>query len=705
MERVKMLRAWWSTIGWTTRVCVLVWIIFGGFGLFQILTHLSVIQGDRPPNEVALRNASWSPIYGFGHTCAPHLLANASILLVDPMGGPQAGFDAFDVQTGIDRANTVTFVYELYPRPETTEAHSTGGRNRDNITQDYVAIWAQRSFRSESAYAAAQTAATRISSSNSVTKVCSYEDAVGNWGVVYALSSRARAAQTRLESLVAQEPSSVLGIALIRVILGLIGLWGIGFIVALLVGQTRIPRALALLLGLPLGSIAVTVEMLVLSFVGISWSLPLLCAPWLLLALLACILFVARHGLLGASRLLWSVCGSLQRTYHALRSLNMLEGVACAFLVLLLAVVVGAATLNLPAADGFAIYYFKARAFYHDLSVVPYYQEAMHSQDLVFTTPAHPPLVPLTVVWLYFWIGGVNEHVSLLLWPAWYIVTLGIFYWTLRGVTSRNVALWLTVAFSVCAFPFTGAAVLGSFTDMPLGAFLLMGSAFLWRKLSFPTSHGELIIAGVLLGSLGLIKEEGLVLSLVAIILFLVLYVWEGNTERLRRLAPVAIGLGVPCLLILAPALAIKFAYAPVELLVGHSGLGAQTLSYNVVVTATGYMVRAAYYWLPVVVLLGCAVIVRLASGAGVRWMPRRTLFLLALVSVQSLVDIAAMAVSPNEVHMEVATGAVRLILQLTPLLLLAAFDLWTVLVQQDGERATSSPLTAQVATSTRTHR
>lgn len=674
----------WSKLRWTTRLCVLVWVIFGTFGFGRILTSLSAITAYTSSHEVAQRNGEWSPVYGFAHQCAPHLLANASVLLVDPTdGSPLGSGTSSPAQAAIDSSNTIAFMYALYPHAVTTMPSVAANWTAGHVAQDYVAIWAQRAFRSVSARDTAQAAGERISAGGSAILVCSYADAAGDRGALYAVSSRARGARAALASAAPQPPGSVTVMSLIRVLLGLICLWGIGFMLItliMLLGRMRVRMPLAAFLGLPIGCIAISVEMLCLSLAGQTWSLTLLCAPWLVLA---CALLLAGCQPIGDFR---HAIHPLQTLRRELRTMRVEEVVAGGVLALTIMVVVGTAAYHLPFSDGFNFYYFKAQAFYHDLSVAPYYRQSMNAQDLLFTIPAHPPLIPLTVTWLYLWIGGVNEHVSLLLWPALYVAALAMFFWTVRGVSARPVALWLTAAFAVCAFPFTTSALAGSFTDMPLGAFLLMGSALLWRRLSHSTSDSELIGAGVLLGALPLIKEEGLPLSILAAALFLWLYSWQPSTQRLRRLAHGMIWLGLPCLLTMVPGLVIKLVYAPVELLVGQRGLAAHSLISSIVVAWLGFTERAVYYWLPVVALLGIAVtrgfLSRHQARHQLRTVPRRTWFLVALVGMQCLVDVAAMAVNPVEVHTEIQVASVRLILQLTPLVMLASLDLWPMLTQ-----------------------
>ena len=67
----------------------------------------------------------------------------------------------------------------------------------------------------------------------------------------------------------------------------------------------------------------------------------------------------------------------------------------------------------------------KARLFYLHQGIMPFFAE---TPRFIFTHPAHPPLVPVAVAWSYLFVGRIDEHSTLLLWPAFYAsLVLGFF--------------------------------------------------------------------------------------------------------------------------------------------------------------------------------------------------------------------------------------------------------------------------------------
>jgi hypothetical protein len=589
----------------------------------------------------------------------------------------------------IDAADAVAYMYAIYPRSITTASDPSTTRSITSraalSAYAYVAIWRQQSGRTARARAAADAAAQQIVSLGAASLVCSSRGSSGGVGALYAVSSRARSAQATLAHTASAPLASFSLAALMWAILGLICLWGIGMVIVVALGRARLSTSLAITLGIPVGSIAICIEMLVASWLGIPWSLPLLGLPWLLLVLLVAVMLRVR-------------CAEALRSFQLRRSLKARfrprrSGSTLALVLLgaLVALVVGIAMYNLPYGDGFHFYFFKAKAFYLDHSVAPYYRAALHDPDTVLTIPAHPPLISLGVTWLYLWIRSVNEHVALLLWPALYLSALGLFYGAISEHFNGSAAAWLTIALAACAYPLTGNTAAGSYTDVPLAVFLLMGCLLLWRRLTAPTMNRELVIAGILLGALPLVKEEGLPLSIFAIASFVGWYSWKLGRQRLRESTHAACWLGLPWLLTAIPSLLIKVVYAPPEFLVAQHGRSFDALLTSLAASLIGFGGRAIFYWLPVLVLLVVVIITSLVKRSR-PCPPLRTLFLLTIVCSQSLLDIVAMAVSPLEVNTEVQVTAYRLILQLTPLLVLASVDLWLALSRMAPRVRTGEP-------------
>ncbi len=361
------------------------------------------------------------------------------------------------------------------------------------------------------------------------------------------------------------------------------------------------------------------------------------------------------------------------------------------------AIVVVIAPAHLPFSDGFQLYFFKAHAFFADRSIVPYYT---HSTELSYSIPAHPPLIPLSVTRLYLFMGDVNEHAALLLWPSLYISLVTAFFFVARSGLPRRVALWCTLAFMLI----TSTAIAGGFTDMPLAANLFMSSGLIWLwAVSPPSSTRLLIVAGLLLGATTLTKEEGFPAALVVLAASPLLIRWTTlsafKSTWWRALAAAA----PPCLLAFAWWQILHMSYAVPELLVQPTNRTLGTMLSRIVVSAAGYLARSISCWFAeLTVIAACLIYVTWSKRRGyltrARVLPVLA-FLGAIVSLKSLGDIVGIAASSVDIHAEVSTTATRLLIQLTPIVFLAAALLLpTIGVGDMSEAKAQTPAAAAIA-------
>ena len=201
-------------------------------------------------------------------------------------------------------------------------------------------------------------------------------------------------------------------------------------------------------MSLPIGCLAVAFELASLSIAQVAWSPFALALPWVVLAAwtgIACRRELAKtgHRLLSAN---WNLGGTA--------FLHSLDRPGAAILLGVGGLLLALAPLGLPAMDGFSAGYFKARFFWANAGIIPFYQNA---GDLFYAQPTHPPLVALTIDWLYL-ITGVNEHATLILWPTLLCSSVMVFYALLRSLTTNRIALWATVAFVLSASDVTMSA-------------------------------------------------------------------------------------------------------------------------------------------------------------------------------------------------------------------------------------------------------
>jgi hypothetical protein len=657
----------------TASIALAIWIAMAAWGAYRLISQVPGRVIAERGQEDSLRNSIWSPIYGFADVCQSGLAAGASVLLVDPTGAPvevraadRTGPAAFGLPGDLDWPNQAVFAYVLYPRPVSAVGHAPLDLRSIAGSSGYIAVWEQRSYRSPEALDSAQRAESDLRSANVGQVTCEYTSPDGDRGVIFR-TSKAEVAPTGAAPTPTPPAGGRVG-AYSRVLLGLASLWVLGFLLVRLLAGGGLPHLLVTGAALPIGCLAAAAQLFAYSAAGISWSGLALVTPWLVVAGIA--VWKDRRRARGWLRRLSvrSLAGSWQ-------GLSTGERLGLAALAGLCLVVTAGAPLGLPWSDGFNLYYFKARAFFSDGSTIPYYQ---HAGSMLFSFPAHPPVVPLSVTWLYVWLGEADEHASLLLWPAIYVSMLTALYALLRTSLPRPASIWYTLAFGLIGYELSTQALLASFADLPLATYLLLACGALWVWAgSNKRTTGALVLAGLSLGAAALTKEEGLVAAAIILTATPLLLSIQAPLWSRIRWSPAAVV--APVFAVIAgPWLLLRIGFHLPELTV-HLG-GGSTVLGRLPAAVTGLGIRAL---LPVLPFLALAVVAVLIGGrSGWRqWLTGRVWFLLFVVAAQLAVDAAAIAAAPVEVHHQVAIAASRLVSQVLPILYLAFAETWAGLI------------------------
>jgi hypothetical protein len=693
-------------LSWVARVCLVVWALAGLYGLYQFVGDAAAATRTLSVDEQTRRTTTWAPIYGFGQACASQLLPQSRVVLIDPTGLTASSSAASAASAGygqapdVDVFNAPAFVYTVYPRKVTPLGHAPTQQELQALVPDYWAVWRQTAFRPDSARSEASSAEDSLAALTGGQKVCAYTDAQGNTGDIFAASPRARAAfasagQAPLLASPQQIETSVTAPfaswgAYWRALLGLASLWIIGVIALrlLLVGAVRW-RVIAAL-ALPVGGLFAALELLVFSLLQIPWSGPLLALPWLLLGALEIFNYFRRYGRSGLPR--WNV-----ETLSRLRPhLALDEYIALAVLAVITLIVIGVSTIELPYSDGFQMYYFKAMAYFTDQNATSYYAMA---KNLSYTIPAHPPLIPLDITWLSLFIGRVDEHSSLLLWPALWISLLAICFLFARALSSRRIVIWVTLSLALFGLV-TSGAMRGGFTDMPLAVYIVVFCfvLLLWAQ-SLSQTLRLAVTAGLLLGAMALTKEEGFIAALVALVVLVAIitaqwrlnrWSWPEVALRFRSVGVIA-AVGV---LTILPWLVLRWRYPLPELLVSLGDMGVVALIERLIMAAVGLALRALVFWAPAVLL---AILWIITRGRTFAWREAVSLLILpfmgALILLMLMADVAGMAVNASAISDEIMHTATRLLMQLTPLIFVISAAFWAGLLRQ--ERA---PVAAKAA-------
>jgi GT2 family glycosyltransferase len=440
-----------------------------------------------------------------------------------------------------------------------------------------------------------------------------------------------------------------------------------GVLLALLPGQRAFGAVERVALAFSLGVGAIVLQIVLYGLVGLTWTVPTLALPWLLLV--AGIAFTRWRTAMQALHSAWAARTSIRVPQHRIASIStpfdllLWIGIASAVAIAWVA----AATHVLGVAggeDAFQQYLLKAKDFY--LSGGFAHVLGNHTLSW-FANLDHPPLVSLAVLWLYITGGGVNELAGLLLSPTLYTCLLCVFFALVRRRASRRIALGLTLLLAF-APPVSNLVAMGAFTpdyaDMPVALFMLMGAGYTFLAVGQRNQSNQLtyfIVSGLALGFAALTKNEGELFLVVSVLAGAGLWLFGSVRARAQtRDLLISEGLAgaIACSWIL-----VRRVYGISVGLVGHSpwARGAGAIAY----TAVSFLEHAVLYWNVSLLVL--------AVGLVLEYRVQRrssTAYLLALLIGQCLADIVGLLVSPLEIHYQVQSTTGRLLLQLTPLLL-----------------------------------
>ncbi len=287
--------------------------------------------------------------------------------------------------------------------------------------------------------------------------------------------------------------------------LGLGLTWALGFFVAGALARRSGPAEAAA--GFPLGALIVTLLGMLLLLLG----LPLARNPWL----------VASIGVFGIASLAYrrwgrgASAGSPSPPPRASQGDTALLALGAVLLLVQLGLLAGG-MLRIPAIadwDAWAIWAFKAKAFYVDRGVTRYFA---HGDDYYFTWPARPCLSAFYQAFVYTCLGREEAAAVRLVHLAFFVSLLLAFFESLRRAVAPGAALLSTALFA--SLPSVAYVATAGLANLVLGTYLLLATLSLERARE-AGRFGLAVAAGLLLGGAALTRDEGLVLGgLIAVV-------------------------------------------------------------------------------------------------------------------------------------------------------------------------------------------
>lgn len=183
--------------------------------------------------------------------------------------------------------------------------------------------------------------------------------------------------------------------------------------------------------------------------------------------------------------------------------------------------------------DAIAIWGCKAKVFYQARSLDLNYIDAHHY---------YPNLVPLLLSYLYLCLGQVNDHLAQGLFPLWGALLLAVLYSLLRRMgLKRTGALGVTVFLALNGTVFLVHLYI-AYADLPLAYFALAGAGLVYLRLSGQAPRESLALTAFFLAGLAWCKYEGLPLGLTILLAGALTLVWLRPPDLKARL----LSLGIP---------------------------------------------------------------------------------------------------------------------------------------------------------------
>ena len=423
-----------------------------------------------------------------------------------------------------------------------------------------------------------------------------------------------------------------------------------GMILPAICGWLLLPRRWqahpleGLALGFLLLAFGISAELFFLSAAGVPWNPWIVLAPWIVAA---------------------GWAESRRRSYLGVNvKLRALLPVAAAAAVLA-AWLPYERTMPLTSQtwDAWAIWLFKAKAFYVDGGIDPYLSRASELAG----QPGYPLLTPLYGTFLYSLAGGVDDVGAKLMSPCFYLALLGGFHFVARRIAGSRAAAASTVMLALTPLLQSVAFDLAGYADTALAAYLVgaAGFGYLWLR---EGARADLSAAALAATAAAWCKNEGqfFLVGLAAVVAI-------GLLVRKRPALEWAILLGPPVLL-LGVWSAVRSSQS-VEAAGFSVGLAFQP---DLFLTSLRVMLRKALtfsHFNVAFLLLPAGAAAGATLGA-----PRLFWMLPGLVCWQFLGALMAYATGRNDLTWWLETSADRLLSHMAPLCLLtaaAAFGLW----------------------------
>ncbi len=439
-------------------------------------------------------------------------------------------------------------------------------------------------------------------------------------------------------------------LTLSRLLLGLaaVFLLGYGWFALLVPRPAAFLRLEKLALSFGIGATVLTLWMLILSWLGLKLSLPVMLVPPLAVTGAGLLMKKIGGGGLG-SQTPASAPKPSPPTPYGLWDWVFLGLLAVLFLYASLRAMV----YPMWAWDAIATWGCKAKVFYQSLGL---------DLTCIDAHNYYPNLLPLLLSYLYFCLGRVNDHLAQGLFPLWGTLLLALLQAFLKRCgLSRTRALGVTTFFALNGTVFPVHLYI-AYADLPLAYFALAAVGLLYLWFTDRAPRGSLALAACFFAGLAWCKYEGPPLAGTVLLAAVLSLAWLRPPDLKARF----LGLGIPLLGLAAGYLPWRIFAALEHLQIGADHI--QNLYPQQFLQGSVYLLMALANPFYFGVLWPALILALVFCGRSLWLSPR--LFLALFVGGNLLAIVVAYGVAPTslaEFPGYVRATLDRLLLHITP--------------------------------------
>jgi len=140
----------------------------------------------------------------------------------------------------------------------------------------------------------------------------------------------------------------------------------------------------------------------------------------------------------------------------------------------------------------------------------------------------YPLHVPLLMAWIYFGMGQVNDVLVNIIFAFYFLALIGFVYLSLKEEISRQNSLIFTMFLST--LPLLVYHGFNAYCDLPLAFYFTVAAISLFKYFK-NKNKTDLIMAGIFAGLITWIKNEGLILVGILLIVFTIYLILEKITK------------------------------------------------------------------------------------------------------------------------------------------------------------------------------